>query len=241
MRRYKYPILFALSCAFIIGGSFAFACAAANSIQDSASSFPGCPAHGAHPDEIRKLEGIRKGTIKELVNCLPTPTSTRRSKTMDKPTPLAELPAKCFELADAFADFAKNELAANAASYFREIGRELEAALRAQESEQGPVGDYVYIWSDEHHAYWRPNAAGYTYDVLQAGVYNRSDAEAHTRNSGPEKKIKLIPAHPQPRKVCRWILDDEDALFHAECDGGVDPVDQYTCPGCGGEIEWVEV
>ena len=32
------------------------------------------------------------------------------------------------------------------------------------------------VWSNEHRAWWRPNSAGYTIDVRQAGRYSRKEA-----------------------------------------------------------------
>ncbi len=53
----------------------------------------------------------------------------------------------------------------------------------------GEVG--VLIWSGEHHAYWRPNSAGYTTDGLGAGIYSRKEAESIARSCDPDKKIVL--------------------------------------------------
>lgn len=54
--------------------------------------------------------------------------------------------------------------------------------------------DLVFIWSNEHQAYWRPKSAGYTIDGLGAGVYSRSEGEAIQCGVGPEKQLQLIPA-----------------------------------------------
>ncbi|MEV0149066.1 MULTISPECIES: hypothetical protein [unclassified Nonomuraea] len=32
------------------------------------------------------------------------------------------------------------------------------------------------VWSNEHHAYWRPNKSGYTTNWLEAGRYSEEDA-----------------------------------------------------------------
>lgn len=52
-------------------------------------------------------------------------------------------------------------------------------------------GELVFIWSEEHRAYWRPDGCGYTNRISQAGVYTRDDAEARTGHCGPEKRIEL--------------------------------------------------
>lgn len=37
--------------------------------------------------------------------------------------------------------------------------------------------DNLYlIWSNEHHAWWRPDGSGYTRDPLKAGIFERHDA-----------------------------------------------------------------
>jgi hypothetical protein len=52
------------------------------------------------------------------------------------------------------------------------------------------AGQKVLIWSGEHLAWWRPNAAGYTTVRENAGVYLFEDAYDRTRHCGPEKKIE---------------------------------------------------
>lgn len=52
--------------------------------------------------------------------------------------------------------------------------------------------DATRIWSDEHQAWWRPNGAGYTLLIEEAGVYTFSDAYHATRHAGPEKKIQFL-------------------------------------------------
>lgn len=51
------------------------------------------------------------------------------------------------------------------------------------------------IWSNEHRAWWRPNAAGYTADIAQAGRYTRNDAVKHsaTRDQRPGEILPELP------------------------------------------------
>ncbi|MHB9879143.1 hypothetical protein ACSMXM_05715 [Pacificimonas sp. ICDLI1SI03] len=51
--------------------------------------------------------------------------------------------------------------------------------------------DVVLIWSGEHHAYWRPNSAGYCTDGLGAGLYSRAEAERIVRGCDAEKKVQI--------------------------------------------------
>ena len=58
----------------------------------------------------------------------------------------------------------------------------------------------VYIWSREHGAYWRAEAAGYTDDKAQAGIFGFEDAFQQTKHCGREKRIEYI-AVPVRRPV----------------------------------------
>lgn len=52
-------------------------------------------------------------------------------------------------------------------------------------------GRAVYIYSNEHDAYWRANGAGYTRDGLNAGQYWFEDAWARTNHCDPSKRIEF--------------------------------------------------
>ncbi|MHB8803591.1 MAG: hypothetical protein ACYC5U_12750 [Rhodocyclaceae bacterium] len=52
--------------------------------------------------------------------------------------------------------------------------------------------DKVRIRSKEWGAWWRPNGAGYTDDIEQAGIYDAKDAWARVHHCGPEKGIVLV-------------------------------------------------
>jgi hypothetical protein len=42
-------------------------------------------------------------------------------------------------------------------------------------------GDVYLVWSNEHRAWWRPNAQGYTVHHEAAGRYTREEALQHSR------------------------------------------------------------
>lgn len=62
------------------------------------------------------------------------------------------------------------------------------------------LGQKVFIWSREHGAFWRPEAAGYTMHEAAAGIYEFADAYWRAEHCGPEKKIEFIAARAQPER-----------------------------------------
>jgi hypothetical protein len=56
------------------------------------------------------------------------------------------------------------------------------------------LGHKVLIRSGEHSAWWRPDAAGYTDDRTQAGIYDFLDAYERTVHCGREKRISYVLA-----------------------------------------------
>src|SRR5690242_12121938 len=55
--------------------------------------------------------------------------------------------------------------------------------------------EHYLIWSNEHGAWWRPNAAGYTIQLEKAGRYSRSEALKHCagRDQEPGKPLPELP------------------------------------------------
>lgn len=53
------------------------------------------------------------------------------------------------------------------------------------------LGKSVRVYSNEHFMYWRPAAAGYTPDGLEAGVWQFEDAFRMTKHCSPQKQIEF--------------------------------------------------
>lgn len=75
----------------------------------------------------------------------------------------------------------------------------------------------VYIWSEEHRAYWRPDSAGYTTEIESAGLYPFEKAYDTTRHCGPEKKIYYELVDLRPKVVNGSVADigDDELLRRA--------------------------
>lgn len=67
---------------------------------------------------------------------------------------------------------------------------------------KGMHGKPVFIWSNEHKMWWKPNAAGYTDDRSMAGVYKFEEALSASFHAGPEKEIWYEPLLDKPIVVC---------------------------------------
>lgn len=59
-------------------------------------------------------------------------------------------------------------------------------------------GKSVYIWSGEHHAFWRDGGCGYVETKEGAWMIPFEDAYRTTAHCGPEKRIVYVEAPPQP-------------------------------------------
>lgn len=54
------------------------------------------------------------------------------------------------------------------------------------------------LWSNEHQAWWRPRAMGYTEDPEEAGLYTEADAVHHALQGalhGDKRKADVIVVH----------------------------------------------
>jgi len=73
------------------------------------------------------------------------------------------------------------------------------------------------VYSREHNAFWRPKAAGYTYDINQAGRWSLDAADAHASSldtdglNGPSEVVVADPG------ICADLLE---ALENIENDDG---------------------
>lgn len=66
------------------------------------------------------------------------------------------------------------------------------------------------IWSTYHGAWHRPEAAGYTVDIAEAGLFTKVTAQRY--NDNIEKRDKMIDPRDQLNGVKSAILACEDRL-----------------------------
>jgi hypothetical protein len=71
------------------------------------------------------------------------------------------------------------------------------------------------IWSGEHEAYWRKDAAGYTNRAALAWVLPLAEARERTSHCGPEKKIYLEIAHDQIAALSAVASEHQAAAIRA--------------------------
>lgn len=67
------------------------------------------------------------------------------------------------------------------------------------------MDDYL-IWSEEHHAWWKPNGWGYTSQMREAGRYSKERADAIVKGAnliGFNEIAIPIPAQ-LPELIKRW-------------------------------------
>lgn len=62
------------------------------------------------------------------------------------------------------------------------------------------------VWSNEHGAWWRANAAGYTMHISRAGRYTREEAIKHCRgrDQEPGKPLPELPIRESDVLRCLW-------------------------------------
>lgn len=69
------------------------------------------------------------------------------------------------------------------------------------------MDDNYLIWSNEHHAWWRPESRGYTLDVDGAGRYTREETIsicAHARDGWGSKSVPSeIPVSEKDVQECK--------------------------------------
>jgi hypothetical protein len=79
------------------------------------------------------------------------------------------------------------------------IGNCIRAYLSAfaspqRETEGREITEARYlVWSNEHHAWWRANSAGYARSILEAGVYSRDEALAIARTARDGWDVNRAP------------------------------------------------
>jgi hypothetical protein len=56
------------------------------------------------------------------------------------------------------------------------------------------LGKRAMIWSQEHCAWWRKSAEGYTDQIDKAGIWDFGEAWDRAKHCGPEKRIVFYSA-----------------------------------------------
>lgn len=101
-------------------------------------------------------------------------------------------------------------------------------------------GRRCWIWSDEHKAYWRSDAAGYTENREEAGTYDFDDAWVHVETCGPKKKLSLEFIGKGYCWKCAEqfpmdeLVEDDDPYLK---DGPSDRDKNYQCRPCAKQDE----
>lgn len=76
------------------------------------------------------------------------------------------------------------------------------------------MSEYL-IWSNEHHAWWRPEKAGYTFFIEVAGRYSRTEAMSICADArigwtrGPLPEIPLLAADIEEMVAKRAVKERE--------------------------------
>ncbi|GAA2623661.1 hypothetical protein GCM10010399_63650 [Dactylosporangium fulvum] len=85
------------------------------------------------------------------------------------------------------------------------------------------------LWSNRYHQWWRPNRAGYTSDVWQAGRYSRTDAVFEAR----------VDDHENPPAIVAVLAPEagRDAFTPAELAGVGEMMRQRTAAATAAVID----
>lgn len=117
------------------------------------------------------------------------------------------LKAACLACMEAFDD--RYDGAPDAGyGWMGELMHQIEQALGSQSK---AVCEKFYIWSMEHGAYWRPEGAGYTYSLKDAGLYSRKTCDQVLFNANWGQIRAGEAPHEAMIPVCTTLLDTTQA------------------------------
>lgn len=86
------------------------------------------------------------------------------------------------------------------------------------------LSESYLIWSNEHAAWWRPNASGYTAYIEDAGRYSREKAIAHSRVRDQHRGMPL-PEMPI-KEIDALAITTHDSQRYDNAKG--DPIGRYA-------------
>ena len=101
------------------------------------------------------------------------------------------------------------------------------------------------IYSREHNAYWRPNSAGYTIEVDEAGRYTRPHAEVLSSTRDPQfdgTPSEIIVLAPEAAEALKAAREENERLKGRPCFATIstDPPQDCDAPYCGCNPAWHE-
>lgn len=86
----------------------------------------------------------------------------------------------------------------------------LAAAVNLATADERGETPFV-VWSNEHRGWWGPGRCGYVFDVRDAGIYSRAEAEDICYRAGPgsrEIPNEIMQRLDDARRSTRWHLEN---------------------------------
>jgi len=107
-----------------------------------------------------------------------------------------ETSAKVASIAGRYLDFQMHELLGmtdEQRDSFAADVRSMAGSAAVQRQIEQPANSPWLVWSHEHNAFWRPDRAGYTPKIEQAGRYSRAEAEKICRDARYGQGENVLP------------------------------------------------
>jgi len=116
-----------------------------------------------------------------------------------------ETSAKVASIAGRYLDFQMHELLGmtdEQRDSFAADVRSMAGSAAVQRQIEQPANSPWLVWSHEHNAFWRPERAGYTKLIEQAGRYSKAEAEAICRDARGGEAVMQTDLGEVPPEIC---------------------------------------